>query len=53
MNYAARRVQLLENREINGFLIFDLDRTMPSRMDRPNLQYLSDSGGALLIALKC
>ena len=51
MDYAARRARLLENREIDGFLIFDLDRTMPSQMDRPNLQYLSgyDGEGALLI----
>jgi len=51
MNYAARRARLLEDRQIDGFLIFDLDRTMPSQMDRPNLQYLSgyDGEGALLI----
>jgi len=52
MNYAARRTRLLEGRDVDGFLIFDLDRTMPSQMDRPNAQYLSgyDGEGALLIA---
>jgi Xaa-Pro aminopeptidase len=36
---------------MDAFLVFDLDRTMPSQMDRPNLQYLSgyDGEGALLI----
>jgi len=51
MNYAARRTRLLEGRHIDAFLVFDLDRTMPSQMDRPNMQYLSgyDGEGALLI----
>ena len=51
MNYAARRERLLEGRNIDAFLIFDLDRTMPAQMDRPNMQYLSgyDGEGALLI----
>jgi len=51
MDYAARRTRLLENRDIDAFLVFDLDRTMPSQMDRSNLQYLSgyDGEGALLI----
>lgn len=51
MDYAARRTRLLEGRNIDAFLIFDLDRTMPSQMDRSNMQYLSgyDGEGALLI----
>jgi len=51
MDYAARRGRLLEGKDVGGFLIFDLDRTMPSQMDRPNMQYLSgyDGEGALLI----
>ena len=51
MNYAPRRERLLEGRNIDAFLIFDLDRTMPSQMDRSNMQYLSgyDGEGALLI----
>jgi len=51
MDYAAQRARLLEDRNIDAFLIFDLDRTMPSQMDRPNMQYLSgyDGEGALLI----
>jgi Xaa-Pro aminopeptidase len=51
MDYAARRRRLLEDRNIDAFLVFDLDRTMPSQMDRPNMQYLSgyDGEGALLI----
>jgi Xaa-Pro aminopeptidase len=51
MDYAARRVRLLENRDVDAFLIFDLDRTMPSQMDRSNMQYLSGYAGegALLI----
>jgi Xaa-Pro aminopeptidase len=52
MNYAARRNRLLVGKPVDAFLIFDLDRAMPSQMDRPNLQYLSgyDGEGALLIA---
>ena len=51
MDYMARRARLLESGQIAGFLIFDLDRTMPSQMDRPNMQYLSgyDGEGALLV----
>jgi len=51
MDCEARRKRLLEGRQVDGFLVFDLDRTMPSQMDRPNMQYLSGySGeGALLI----
>ena len=51
MDYLARRESLLEGRDIDAFLIFDLDRTMPSQMDRPNMQYLSGYTGeaALLI----
>ncbi len=45
---------MLEGKAIDGFLVFDLDRTMPRDMDRPNLQYLSgyDGEGALLITEK-
>ncbi len=52
MDHAKRRERLLEGRNIDAFLVFDLDRTMPSQMDRPNMQYLSgyDGEGALLIA---
>jgi len=51
MDYAARRGRLLEGEAIDGFLIFDLDRTMPSHMDLSNMQYLSgyNGEGALLI----
>jgi Xaa-Pro aminopeptidase len=51
MDYAARRQRLLASTGVDAFLVFDLDRTMPSQMDRPNLQYLSgyDGEGALLI----
>jgi Xaa-Pro aminopeptidase len=51
MNYAARRGRLLEGKAVDGFLVFDLDRTMPSHMDLSNMQYLSGYTGeaALLI----
>ncbi len=51
MDYSARRDLLLEGKDVDAFLIFDLDRTMPREMDRPNMQYLSgyDGEGALLI----
>lgn len=51
MNYAARRGRLLAGKSVEAFLVFDLDRTMPSQMDRPNMQYLSgyNGEGALLI----
>jgi len=51
MNYAARRRRLLSGKSIDAFLVFDLDRTMPRDMDRPNLRYLSgyDGEGALLV----
>jgi len=51
MNYVGRRARLLEDREIDGFLIFDLDRTMPSQMDRSNVQYASGHDDAWLVAL--
>jgi len=51
MDYGARRQKLLTETAVDGFLVFDLDRTMPSQMDRSNMQYLSgyDGEGALLI----
>ena len=51
MDHAARRRRLLEGKAVDGFLIFDLDRTMPSHMDLSNMQYLSGYTGeaALLI----
>jgi len=51
MDYASRRLRLLEGRDVDAFLVFDLDRTMPSQMDRSNMQYLSgyNGEGALLI----
>jgi len=51
MDYAARRARLLKQTEVDAFLVFDLDRTMPSHMDQSNMQYLSgyDGEGALLI----
>jgi len=51
MDYAARRRRLLAETAVDAFLVFDLDRTMPSQMDRSNMQYLSgyDGEGALLI----
>ena len=51
MDYAARRRRLLEGKAVDGFLVFDLDRTMPSHMDLSNMQYLSGYTGeaALLI----
>ncbi len=51
MDYQARRRRLLEGKAIDGFLIFDLDRTMPSHMDLSNMQYLSGYTGeaALLV----
>jgi len=52
MDYAARRARLLQDKDIDAFLVFDLDRTMPSQMDRPSMRYLSGYGGegALLIS---
>ena len=51
MDYAARRASLLKGKAIDAFLVFDLDRTMPSQMDQPSMRYLSgyDGEGALLI----
>lgn len=51
MDYAVRRERLLKDRAIDVFLIFDLDRTMPSQMDCPSMRYLAgyDGEGALLI----
>ena len=54
MNHALRRKGLLEGRNVDAFLIFDLDRTMPAQMDRASMQYLSGYTGeaALLITVE-
>ena len=51
MDYEARRQRLLEGKDIDAYLVFDLDRTMPSQMDRSNMRYLSGyvGEGALLV----
>ena len=45
MSCTARRMRLFEGKNIDAFLIFVLDRMIPSQMDRPNVQCLSGYGG--------
>jgi len=50
-DYGKRRKALLDRTEAESFLVFDLDRIMPSGIDRVNLRYLTGytGEGALLV----
>ena len=49
--FEARRRRLMESIDVDAFLVFDLDRIMPPRMDGVSLRYLTGycGEGALLI----